>query len=77
MAIIKVCTDDGHTVDALQVSDDLSSTARSRVITGHPYGMHGWLDRALDDAATVQQGGDPERPSEKVMRLLAEAKQDA
>ena len=72
MPIIRVYTDDGKEVDQLKVPDTLSNQARGRVITGHLNGMSGWLDRALDDAIVVQKGGDPERPSEKAMRLAME-----
>jgi hypothetical protein len=75
MAIIKVFTDDGQEVDSTPVNDTWSDNAISRHVIGSHQTIHGWLGRALADAAIVQQGGDPERPSEKVMRLLSQRKE--
>jgi hypothetical protein len=38
-------------------------------MTGRLLQPMGWLGRAIRDALVIEAGGDPERPSEKAMRL--------
>lgn len=68
--IIKVFTDDGREVDSLTVD---TTNKGGEAVGGEIYGRRespmGWLGRALRDADIIQQGGDPERLSEKAMRL--------
>jgi hypothetical protein len=75
MSVIKVFTDDGQEVAHLAVDDKWSDTAVARRVAGHLNTIHGWLGRALDDARIIQAGGDPERASEKTMRLMQERRQ--
>jgi hypothetical protein len=75
MSVIKVFTDDGQEVSTLKIDDKWSDTAVARRIAGHLNTIHGWLGRALDDARIIQTGGDPERASEKTMRLMQERRQ--
>lgn len=72
MAIIKVYTDSGKLVETINVADTHSGWVKGAAIFGRRETPEGWLGRALRDAYIIEQGGDPERPSEKAMRLLAE-----
>jgi hypothetical protein len=72
MAVIRVFTDDGQEVTSMRVDDKWSGNAIARHVCGHLHTIHGWLGRALEDARVIQAGGDPERPSEKAMRLTME-----
>lgn len=72
MAVIRVFTDDGQEVSSLRVDDKWSDNAIARNVIGSLQTIHGWLGRAIDDARVIQSGSDPERPSEKAMRLVAE-----
>lgn len=74
MTVIKVFTDDGQEVAVKQVDDNWSDNALARHIVGNLNTIHGWLGRAIRDARIIQAGGDPERPSEKAMRLSAESR---
>lgn len=71
MARIIVTTDSGRVVDTAVWKDGTSPFARdiNSALTGTGDAPAGWLGRALRDAALLQQGGDPERRSEKAMRL--------
>jgi hypothetical protein len=73
---IIVQTDRGATVASLDLSDRMPGghIANSvwRDITGTLNTPMGWLGRALQDARDLEQGRDPERPSEKAMRLAME-----
>jgi hypothetical protein len=75
MSVIKVFTDDGQEVAHLAVDDKWSDQAIARHVAGHLNAIHGWLGRALLDARIIQAGGDPERPSEKAMRLMQKRRQ--
>lgn len=77
MARIIVTTDDGRVVDSCDWTDGTSifATQANLNLTGHVKQPMGWLGRALQDAAVVQAGGDPERPSEKAMRLAMQERQ--
>jgi hypothetical protein len=72
MSVIRVFTDDGQEVSSMRVDDKWSDSAVARNVAGHLNTIHGWLGRALLDARIIQAGGDPERPSEKTMRLMQE-----
>jgi len=72
MAQIIVTTDDGREVARTQVPDIYQGNMTWRNLLGRYDEPLGWLGRALRDARTIQQGGDPERPSEKAMRLVGE-----
>lgn len=74
MAIIKIYTDGGKLVSTMVSDDNWTANIRGRKITGHMNGMYGWMERALQDARLIQRGIDPERPSEKAMRMIAERK---
>lgn len=75
MAQIVVYTDDGVEVAHKEVPDTYASPSTiSRLVCGNAHGVDGWLGRALRDARLIQQGINPERPSEKAMRLLAESR---
>lgn len=74
MTIVKVFTDDGREVNSFTVDDKTAGTMTWRGLIGLPTKPMGFLGRALSDAATIQAGGDPERPSEKVMRMLSTKK---
>jgi hypothetical protein len=82
MPQIVILTDDGRETDRRQISGpgiwpgDHNLHAPNGVwaevvgrLDAEPLG---WLGRALRDAALLQDGQDPERPSEKAMRLAAE-----
>jgi len=75
MAIIRIFTDDGQEVASMKVGGDLSDTAVARHVVGNLHPIQGWLGRAIDDARIIQAGGDPERPSEKAMRLTQAKRQ--
>lgn len=75
MALIKVYTNDGALVSQLQTDDKWSIFSLGREVYGRQEAPLGWLGRALEDARTIQRGGDPEHPSEKAMRLTM-AKRD-
>lgn len=70
MADVVVFTDDGREVGRLHVADVGAGTMTWRRLVGRADVPLGFLGRALDDARIIQQGGDPERTSEKVMRLM-------
>ena len=72
MSVVIVQTDDGREVDRFEVDDTRVGNMTWRNMLGRWDEPLGWLGRALQDARIIQRGGDPERPSEKVMRLLAE-----
>jgi hypothetical protein len=76
MAVIRVFTDDGQEVTSMRVDDKWSDNAIARHVAGHLHTIQGWLGRAITDARVIQAGGDPERPSEKAMRLMAERHDD-
>jgi hypothetical protein len=76
MTKIIVTTDSGEEVDTIIVDDRLSDTAIAREVAGHLHPILGRLGRALLDARIIQQGGDPERASEKVMRLMQERRRE-
>jgi hypothetical protein len=69
MARVIVYTDDGRYVDSIYLDDCDSGQAHGRILTGRLRAPLGFLGRALRDAAIIQAGGDPERLSEKAMRL--------
>lgn len=74
MAVIVVYTDGMVEVDRFVVDDSVPLTDGNiiaRNMIGLPRPPLGWLGRALEDAKIIQLGGDPERPSEKVMRILS------
>ena len=75
MAKVIVQTDDGRQVTSIFVSDQAAGTATWLKLIGRPERPLGGLGRALDDAAIIQAGGDPERLSEKAMRLSAEQRE--
>lgn len=75
MSVIKVFTDDGKLVDTFEIDDGHSPYSIGQNLVGRHGRIDGSLGRALDDARLIQRGIDPERPSEKVMRLLAERRQ--
>lgn len=81
MAQVVVLTDDGREVSRFAVDDDLcigiplirtSTKTWANLIGLGSQAPNGWLGRALRDARVIQAGGDPEQPSEKAMRMLAE-----
>jgi hypothetical protein len=72
MSVIKVFTDDGVEVASFDVPDVYQGNAVWGRLTGHLDEPSGWLGRALRDARIIQREGDPERPSEKAIRILAE-----
>jgi hypothetical protein len=72
MAKVIVTTDDGREVAVFTVPAGHLANSVWRNLTGRLGSPMGWLGRALDDAKTIQAGGDPERPSERAMRLVAE-----
>lgn len=74
MTIVKVFTNDGQEVAHFIVPEDYGN-ATWRNMLGRNEEPLGWLGRTLSDARIIAAGGDPERPSEKVMRLMAERKQ--
>jgi hypothetical protein len=76
MTVIKVFTDDGQEVAVKKVDDTWSDQAIARHVVGNLHTILGWLGRAIDDARVMQAGGDPERPSEKAMRLAAEQRRE-
>lgn len=71
MARIIVTADSGRVVDTAVWKDGTSPFARdiNSALMGTGDAPAGWLGRALRDAAILQEGGDPERPSERAMRL--------
>jgi hypothetical protein len=74
MAIVIVTTDDGREVGRFNVPVAYLGNSVWRNLLGRLEEPLGWLGRALSDARVIQAGGDPERPSEKAMRLAAEAR---
>lgn len=72
MPRIQVLTDNGQLVDARHYDSEASDSAIGREVTGRNEPIRGWLGRALEDAVKIQKGVDPERPSEKAMRMVAE-----
>lgn len=69
MAQIIIQTDDGHEVDRIvdiHAADvrGLAETRSGRTVVPH-------VRRAVEDADVIEAGGDPERPSEKAMRLAS------
>lgn len=69
MSVVIVQTDDGREVNRFEVPDVYPGNMLWRNMLGRLDEPLGWLGRALRDARIIQQGGDPERPSEKAMRL--------
>ena len=72
MARVTIATDDGRVVEEYAVgAEEVRSLTlmplRGNLMTG--------IRRALQDAEVVQAGGDPERPSEKAMRLAEQAEE--
>jgi hypothetical protein len=72
MPRVIVETDDGRRVSTLDLPAGWSIFSLGRHIYGIPGAPLGWLGRAIEDARAVEDGRDPERPSEKVMRVLSE-----
>lgn len=72
MSIVKVFTDDGEEVwvAAGIMAYDVRNLQCPGNTTGS--GLAAGIRRALEDAEVIQAGGDPERPSEKAMRLSQE-----
>jgi hypothetical protein len=68
MSVITVATDDGREVETFTVGEG-AGNATWRDLLGRYDAPMGWLGRALRDAEVIQGGGDPERLSEKAMRL--------
>jgi len=69
MSVIKVFTDDGREVwsTAGIMAHDVRDIQCPGNTTGS--GVAAGIRRATEDAEVIQRGGDPERPSEKAMRL--------
>jgi hypothetical protein len=72
MARVIVETDDGREVARFHVPAGHIGNAVWRNLVGRLEAPLGWLGRSIDDANVIQAGGDPERPSEKAIRLAAE-----
>lgn len=70
MAVIVILTDNGVEVDRLKVEPTWPPPTVGRLVYGRMISPMGWLGRALRDATLIQQGKDPERPSEKTMRKV-------
>lgn len=68
-ATIVVLDAKGKEVDRLDISEERSAFSWGQHIYGRQEIPLGWLGRALDDAGAINAGRDPERPSEKAMRL--------
>lgn len=67
-------TDDGREVSRFEVEGDLpvvDGNVTWQRMVGRLQAPLGWLGRALRDANEIEHGRDPERPSEKAMRLAA------
>lgn len=69
MPRIIIQTDDDRHVETIDVPFHQSPTTDGRLVTGRNAPILGALGRALDDARAIQAGRDPERPSERAMRL--------
>ena len=69
MAKVIVTTDDGREVARFDMPVGRWGNALWARLLGRYNAPLGRLGRALDDAKVIEQGGDPERPSEKAMRL--------
>jgi hypothetical protein len=72
VARVIVTTDDGRPVASFNVPVVYLGNRLWANMLGRYERPLGWLGRALSDADIIQAGGDPERPSEKAMRLVAE-----
>lgn len=61
----------------MKISEIKKGTAYAyRRSIGRNHSVLGHLGRALQDAWAVQRGLDPERPSEKAVRMKMEARDD-
>jgi hypothetical protein len=69
MAKVIVTTDDGREVAVFTIPAGHLANSVWRSLTGRLGTPMGWLGRALSDAGVIEAGGDPERPSERAMRL--------
>lgn len=77
MTHVVVYTEDGQVVGGVtdvRYSDLM--LARIEVPNTKGQAFFGTILRAVQDAEAIQEGRDPERPSEKVMRLAAEARRE-
>lgn len=73
MPRVIVETDDGRRVWEFETTARMASAVwRPGTHEGASSLLSG-LERAVADAEVVERGGDPERPSEKAMRLAMEA----
>lgn len=72
MATVIVQTKDGSEVSRFEVPRPYQGNGVWRNMVGLVEAPLGWLGRALTDAEAIEDGRDPERPSEKAIRLAAE-----
>jgi hypothetical protein len=74
MPRVIVTTDDGQPVWQMEDIESWHITALQCPTNVRGSAVASGVRRAVRDAAIIQQGGDPERPSEKAMRMMAEAR---
>lgn len=73
MARIIVATSDGREVYSRELDPGWGTGATAgRELIGSHTPLLGAIGRAIEDAHILDAGGDPERPSEKAMRLAEE-----
>jgi hypothetical protein len=77
MPKVIVQTDDGREVSSFDVPMTYPGNGLWARMVGRYVAPLGWLGRALRDAEVIQAGGDPERLSERAMRLMAEERDAA
>jgi hypothetical protein len=76
MPRVIVTTDDGQPVWQMEGIESWHISALQCPTNVRGSAVASGVRRAVRDAAIIQQGGDPERPSEKAMRM-AEAGREA
>lgn len=67
---VVVLTSDGREVSSFDVPNPYQGNMLWRNMVGRIEAPLGWLGRAIDDARLVEDGVDPERLSERVMREM-------